>query len=93
MVKSFKEIPKSKEKDFAVDKLSELRNETFEISAVRFGEAEIGEYAIVTVNNTEYRTFSKVLLKQLRDIQKYLLSAKDTVEVTLKRVGDYHTFE
>lgn len=93
LVKSYKDIKKTQAKDFSLPQLTELRDETFEINGVRFGEADIAPYAIVKIGTKEYRTFSKVLYKQLTDILAHIETHEEAVEVTLKRVKDYYTFE
>lgn len=93
MVKKISELKNKGTGDFALPKLDTLLNETFEISGVRFGDADLGKYSIVSVNGEEYRTFSEVLMKDLVTIEEYIRFSEDTVEVTLKKKGQYFIFE
>jgi len=94
MPKPFVEVVGGSASDFTYPLISELVNSEFEISAVRFGEGQYGAYAVVTVKDGGvYRTSSLVLLKQLEKIRDYIKETKDTVIVTLRKIGRYYTFE
>ena len=80
--------------DFALPLLTDaFADQTFEITKVRFAEGNFGPYAVVTVGNKEYRTSSKVVVKQLKNVEDALKSGFDSVRVTLRRVKRYYTFE
>ena len=79
--------------DFELEKLIEKFNgKTFEISAVRFGKSQFGEYAVATVAKQEYVTGSGVLCPQLHSIAELIEKHKDTVAVSMKQVKRYYTF-
>lgn len=71
--------------DFDFPLLSEILNETFEISKV--------EMKYLKDRVTPYRTSSKVLLTQLEAIKKAIEEKGDTVVVTLRQRKNYFTFE
>jgi len=73
--------------------VTELLGKTVVITAVDFGETHNGiEYAVFeTSEGNRYRTWSKVLIDQLKDIQN-LLHKAEGVKVQLKKKNRYYTF-
>ena len=86
--------PAEKDPDFTLALLGDnWLDDTFLISKVRFEEGSLGKYAIILVEGAEYRTSSEVLVTQLEAIKEYLNVEKQAVEVTLRKVKNYFTFE
>ncbi|MBW2675536.1 MAG: hypothetical protein JRD89_19355 [Deltaproteobacteria bacterium] len=83
-------------------RLSDLLNLEFEIVRVEFGETSLGKYAIVSVRQKvgkkkyeikQYVTSSRVLIKQLMEIEELLEDPKiEAVKVKLQKVKRYYTF-
>lgn len=90
MVKKYREIETDKG-DFEFPLLAGLQNQTFIISAVRFGEGTMGRYAVVGIGESVYRTSSIVVIDQLEKIEAEIMT--DGVEVTLKVVKNYMKLE
>lgn len=90
----FDDIKGYDEKDFLLPMLqAEFINKKILIEAVRFGEGQFGEYAVVTVKGEEYRTSATVLCKHLHKVQEAIEAMNDTVEVTIKKEKNYYKFE
>lgn len=90
----FNEIKGYDEKDFKLPILQEsFLNKKIEISAVRFGESQFGEYSVITINEKDYRTSATVLCQHLHKIQETIEELNDTVEATIKKVKNYYKFE
>jgi hypothetical protein len=76
-----------------------LVDKTFVIYKIEFYTGDFGEYAVVATDQGEYRTSSKVLLKQLKAIQKAMEEKKiKGVRVKLTRrkssnKRNYYVFE
>ena len=92
MGKIVKFEPKLKDLE-GTKQVSELLGKTVVIVSVDFGETHNGvEYAVFeTSEGNKYRTWSKVLISQLKDIQK-LLHKCEGVKVNLKKKNRYYTF-
>jgi len=74
--------------------LTNLVNEEFIITDVKFFTSGLGEIAKVTVKERgDYRTTSQVLLKQLKQIKQMLDEGADGVKVKLSKRKRYYTFE
>jgi len=72
--------------------LTELVNETFIITDVKFYETPSYTIAKVEVEGKgAYRTTSEVLIKQLKEIKELIEQGKK-VKVTLTKVKKYYTF-
>lgn len=97
MVKKFKEAIGTTVAD--APNLSELIGTTFTIVNCKIKEGAFGEYALIELDNGEiYRTSSKILLDQIKDIMGSIV--EEGVEVTLdsktaskKGYNDYLTFK
>jgi len=77
--------------------LSELINVPFYIKNVEFSETQnYGEVAVVEVEIDgevkKYHTFSQVLIKQLRQLQKYL-DGNTKILATIRRRKRYYTLD
>lgn len=70
--------------------LSELINETFDIHGFEEVETPLGMKANVETSRGTYATFSGVLIKQLNFMKD---KKAFPVEVTMRQVKRYHTFE
>jgi len=82
--------------DFKLPLITELVDQSFVITEVRFGESNYGKYAVVTLDSgDQYRTSSTVLVQQLQRIEKALAPETDIIgiRVTLKKVKNYFTFQ
>lgn len=80
--------------DFQLPLLGDqLTDKTFLISKVRIENGMLGKYAILLIEEQEYRTSSAVLIEQLDKIATYLNVEKQAVKVTLRKVSQYFTFE
>lgn len=90
MVKKYIDIDTDRG-DFEFPLLSELKNQTFIISTVKFGKGTMGRYAIVGVGQCLYRTSSVVVIDQLEKIETDI--TKEGVEVTLREIKKYMKLE
>jgi len=79
-------------KGFTEPLLNDLINTVIAISKITFDTAGFGEYALVTVGGKVYRTSSKVLLKQLKEINQLNPREDSPVKTKLVKVKQYLTF-
>jgi len=78
--------------DFSKPLISELEGKEIVITNVRFDSSKYGEYAVITTEDgKQYRTSGMVLLKQLRELQKYLQQYK--VRAKVKKIKNYYILE
>jgi len=78
--------------DFSKPLISELEGKEIVITNVRFDSSKYGEYAVITTDDgKQYRTSGMVLLKQLRELQKYLEKYK--VRAKVKKIKNYYILE
>lgn len=102
MVKNF--VPQDQE-DFEKPLISELKDKTFLVVGVRFGNSSKGEYAIASIVTSddpddepaEYRTSAKVVMQQLHTFAKEFKEEDEAFRVKLIEVKgnkrNYLTFD
>jgi len=84
----FKDL--QKDDNFNLPLLSELLNKECTITDVSFDEGSFGDYAIIKLDDgLEYRTSSKVVLKQLLLVQQQT-NNKIPITCTLRKIKNYY---